>query len=109
MHDFFVWHASNILPCHTVKDEISVVRKLWELKVLVKTPPKLTSQPAQDVKTTLLGRCYDVKTIKQCCIGVILTSCAGWFFFPVDDDHLIFLRSCLIKKHIQKCASLLQF
>jgi len=34
-----------------------------------------TSQPAQDVKTTLFGRCYDVETVKQRCSNVGLTSC----------------------------------
>ena len=36
------------------------------------------TQPAHDVRTTLYGRCYDVKTLKRRPYNVVLTSCAGW-------------------------------
>ena len=31
-----------------------------------------------NARTTLYGRCYDVKTLKRRCYNVALTSCAGW-------------------------------
>ena len=32
----------------------------------------------RDVRMTLYGRCYDVKTLKRCCENVVLKSCSDW-------------------------------
>ena len=35
----------------------------------------------RDVRMTLYGRCYDVKTLKRRRNNVILMLCAGWIWF----------------------------
>ena len=36
------------------------------------------TMPAHDVRTTLYGRCCDIKTLKRCRYNVVLTLCVGW-------------------------------
>ena len=51
-----------------------------------------SSWHTMDVRTTLCGRCYDIKTLKQRPYNVVLTSCAGWLvgFFRNFDDICFF-------------------
>ena len=49
-----------------------------EIQLVQEITRKLTSQLRHDVRTTLNGRCYDVKMLKRRPYNVVLTSYVGW-------------------------------
>lgn len=55
---------------------------------------KVTTLPAHDVRTTLFGRCFDVKILQQRCNDVVPASCAGWVY-----DNL----SCRVITTVFRC------
>ena len=42
-----------------------------------------------DVRTTLYGRCYDIKTFKRRLYNVVLTSCVGWMFYAMQGIRFV--------------------
>ena len=61
-----------------------------EVRLITKYNSK-PSQPAHDARTTLHGRCNDVKTLKWRCNNVVLALCVGWDSFKI----LVALRTCI--------------
>ena len=48
------------------------------------------TQTANDVRTTLYGRCYDVKTRKRLRYDAVLTSCTGWV--RIEKSNLCYIQ-----------------